>query len=170
MGIIELVRMIKQKDPAARSYAEVLLYQGLWAVIYHRIAHFLYRLGAFFLARLVSQLARFLTGIEIHPGAKIGRAVFIDHGGGTVIGETCEIGDHVVIYQGVTLGGTGKGGQKRHPSVGSNVLIGAGATILGPIHIGHDSKIGACSLVFKDVPPHTTIVAAAARNKEDAST
>jgi len=155
----EDIRCIMDRDPAARSVLEVLLtYAGLHALWFYRVAHWLYLRRRFTLARMVSQFARFVTGIEIHPGAKIGRGVFIDHGSGVVIGETAEIGDNVTIYQGVTLGGTGKEKGKRHPTVGNNVLISTGAKILGAITIGDNSKIGAGSVVLKDVPPNSTVV------------
>lgn len=155
----QLARAIQARDPARPSLAEVILcYPGLHAVFFHRIAHWLYERKLRFLARLVSQLSRHLTGIEIHPGAKIGKNLFIDHGAGTVIGETAEIGDNVTIYHGVTLGGTGKDTGKRHPTVGNNVFIGAGAQILGPIRIGDGAKIGAGAVVVKDVAPGTTVV------------
>ena len=137
MGLWEDAKNIRDKDPAARNVAEVIiLYPGFHVLVTHKIAHFLYRHHCFFLARLVSQLARHLTGIEIHPGAKIGRKLFIDHGMGIVFGETTEIGDNCTIYHGVTLGGTGKDTGKRHPTLGNNVLIGAGAKVLGPVYIG----------------------------------
>ena len=158
MKIRQLTKFIREQDPAIRSRLELLLYQGLWAIIYHRAAHWLYRRRLFLLSRLVSQISRFFTGIEIHPGAIIGNAVFIDHGAGVVIGETCEIGDNVVIYQGVTLGGTGKDVGKRHPTIGDNVVIGAGAAVLGPIKVGTGSKIGAGTVVLRDVPPNSTVV------------
>ncbi|EQB95850.1 serine acetyltransferase, partial [Geobacillus sp. A8] len=143
----------------ARSYLEVILtYSGLHAIWAHRIAHALYKRKFYFLARLISQISRFFTGIEIHPGAKIGRRFFIDHGMGVVIGETCEIGDNVTVYQGVTLGGTGKEKGKRHPTIKDNCLIAAGAKVLGSITIGENSKIGAGSVVLKDVPPNSTVV------------
>lgn len=148
-----------KNDPAARTKLEVLLlYQSIHVLIFYRIAHGLYKIKLFFLARLVSQLGRFFTGIEIHPGAKIGKGLFIDHGMGVVIGETAEIGDNVTIYHGVTLGGTGKDNGKRHPTVGNNVIIGCGAKILGPISIGDGAKIGANSVVLKDVPKGKTVV------------
>jgi serine O-acetyltransferase len=148
-----------EKDPAARNAIEViLLYQGLHAIIFHRISAFLLRHKMRFLARFVSQYARFLTGIEIHPGAKIGKGLFIDHGYGVVIGETSIIGDNVLIYQGVTLGGTGKQKGKRHPTIGSNVVIGGGAKVLGDITIGDNSYVGANAVVIKDVPPNSTVV------------
>lgn len=155
----EDIRVVFERDPAAKSVLEVLLcYPGLHAVWFHRLAHRLYRRQFFLLARLVSHLARFLTGIEIHPGAKIGRGFFIDHGAGVVIGETTEIGDNVTLYQGVTLGGTGKEKGKRHPTIGNNVVISAGAKILGSFTVGDNSKIGAGSVVLKPVPPDCTVV------------
>jgi len=158
--IIEEAKNILKKDPAAKSLLEViLLYPGLHALIYHRIAHWFYVRKHFVIARWISQFARHRTGIEIHPGAKIGKGLFIDHGMGVVIGETAEIGDNVTIFHGVTLGGTGKEKNvKRHPTVGDNVVIGAGAKILGPIKIGNNAKIGANSVVLKDVPPYGTVV------------
>jgi serine O-acetyltransferase len=153
------VRAVLERDPAAKSILEVLLcYPGYHALLFHRVAHFLYRCGLTLLARMVSQLSRFLTGIEIHPGAVIGDAFFIDHGMGVVIGETTEIGDNVTIYQGVTLGGTGKEKGKRHPTVRDNVVIGAGAKVLGPIEIGSNARIGAGSVVLNPVPPGSTVV------------
>lgn len=149
---------IKEKDPAARSNLEILLYPSLYAIINHRIGHFLYKRKLYFLSRLISQINRFFTGIEIHPGAIIGKRFFIDHGMGVVIGETAEIGNDVTIYHGVTLGGTGKDKGKRHPTVGNNVTIGAGAKILGPIIIGNDVKIGSNSVVLRDVPNGATAV------------
>ena len=158
MRIRYLAKFIREHDPAIRSNIELLLYQGLWAIIFHRMAHWMYKKRLFLLSRLVSQISRFLTGIEIHPGAIIGDSVFIDHGAGVVIGETCEIGNNVVIYQGVTLGGTGKDVGKRHPTIGNNVVIGAGTAVLGPIHVGHNSKLGAGTVVLRDVPPNSTVV------------
>lgn len=150
---------VLQRDPAAKSMAEVMLcYPGLKALKAHRRANVLFRKGHVLLARMLSQRARHQTGIEIHPGAEIGRRVFIDHGDGVVIGETTIIGDDVTIYQGVTLGGTGKDVGKRHPTIGSNVTIGAGAKVLGPINIGNNVKIGAGSIVLKDVPDNCTVV------------
>ncbi len=147
------------KDPAAKSKWEVLFtYSGVKALFYYRIAHKLHIRGHRLLARILSQRARRKTGIEIHPGAVIGEGLFIDHGAGVVIGETTEIGDNVTIYQGVTLGGTGKDVGKRHPTIGNNVMISAGAKILGPVVIGDNSKVGAGSVVLKNVPPHSTIV------------
>lgn len=143
---------IQQKDPAARNIFEViLLYPGFHALFSHRIAHFFYNIKLFFIARLISQLTRFFTGIEIHPGATIGKRLMIDHGMGIVIGETAVIGNDCVIYHQVTLGGTGKEKLKRHPTIGNNVLIGAGAKLLGPINIGDNVKIGAGSVVLKSV-------------------
>lgn len=156
---------IMDKDPAARSKVEVfLLYPSIHALISYRIAHFFYKNKFFFLARLISQLSRFFTGIEIHPGAIIGKGLFIDHGMGVVIGETAEIGNNVTIYHGVTLGGTGKDKGKRHPTVGNNVIIGCGAKVLGPITIGDGAKIGANAVVLKDVPTGVTAVGKPARN------
>ncbi|NYZ73826.1 serine O-acetyltransferase [Candidatus Micrarchaeota archaeon] len=148
-----------ERDPAARSILEVLLcYPGLHALILHRFAHRLYLARIPLIPRLISHGTRFITGIEIHPGAKIGKKFFIDHGMGSVIGETTEIGDNVTMYQGVTLGGTGKHSGKRHPTLGDNVVVGANATILGPVHIGAGSRIGAGSVVVRDVPHDSTIV------------
>ncbi|AKP45500.1 serine O-acetyltransferase EpsC [Bacillus smithii] len=155
----EDIEVVFEQDPAARSYLEVILtYSGLHAIWAHRIAHALFKRKFYFLARVISQVSRFFTGIEIHPGAKIGRKLFIDHGMGVVIGETCEIGDNVTLYQGVTLGGTGKEKGKRHPTVKDNALIATGAKVLGSITIGENSKIGAGSVVLKDVPPNSTVV------------
>lgn len=155
----EDVDVIFDQDPAARSYVEVILtYAGLHAVWSHRLAHVFYRKKFFFIARVISQISRFFTGVEIHPGAKIGRRFFIDHGMGVVIGETCEIGDNVTIYQGVTLGGTGKEKGKRHPTLKNHVLVASGAKVLGAITIGEESKIGAGSVVLKDVPNYSTVV------------
>lgn len=154
----EAVQVVKEKDPAIKSTVEVLLYPSFWAVINHRIAHSLYKKKMFFLSRLVSQASRLLTGIEIHPGAQIGKRFFIDHGMGVVIGETAEIGDNVMLYHGVTLGGTGKEKNKRHPTVGDNVMIGAGTIVLGPVTIGSNTKIGAGSVVTQDIPDNVTAV------------
>lgn len=155
----EDIRCIMEQDPAARSTAEVVItYSGLHAVWFHRIAHWLFQRNMHFSARAVSQFSRWVSGIEIHPGAKIGRRLFIDHGMGVVIGETCEIGNDVTIYQGVTLGGTGKEQGKRHPTLEDGVLIAAGAKVLGSITVGRNSKVGAGSVVLKDVPPNATVV------------
>jgi serine O-acetyltransferase len=157
--IKEDITVVFEQDPAARSSIEVVLtYSGLHAIWLHRIAHRLYKHRWFFLARTISQFSRLVTGIEIHPGATIGRRLFIDHGMGVVIGETCEIGDNVTIFQGVTLGGTGKEKGKRHPTVKDNALIATGAKVLGSIIIGENAKIGAGSVVLKDVPPNSTVV------------
>ena len=155
----ETLQAYKARDPAARSSIEVfLLYPGVHAVINHRIAHWLYRHRLRFLARAVSQWSRFWTGVEIHPGANIGRRFVIDHGMGIVIGETAELGDDVLLYQGVTLGGTGKDKGKRHPTIGSNVMIGAGAKVLGPFKVGDNSRIAANAVVLKEIPPDSTAV------------
>jgi serine O-acetyltransferase len=155
----EDVEIVFEQDPAARSYIEVILtYSGLHAIWAHRVAHALYKRKFFFLARAVSQISRFFTGIEIHPAATIGRRFFIDHGMGVVIGETCEIGDNVTVFQGVTLGGTGKEKGKRHPTIKDHALIATGAKVLGSITVGAYSKIGAGSVVLKDVPDHSTVV------------
>lgn len=155
----EDIKTVFDQDPAARSTFEVLLtYSGLHAIWAHRLAHALYKRKLFFLARMISQVSRFFTGIEIHPGAVIGRRFFMDHGMGIVIGETCEIGDDVIVYQGVTLGGTGKEKGKRHPTIENNALIATGAKVLGNILIGENSKIGAGSVVLKDVPSNSTVV------------
>ena len=157
--LYEDAKNIKEKDPAATNILYViLLYQGFHVLIYHKIAHFLYEYKLYFLARLVSQFARFITGIEIHPGAKIGKRLFIDHGMGIVIGETATIGNDCTIYHGVTLGGTGKDKKKRHPDVGNNVMIGCGAKVLGPIKIGDNVKIGANAVVLKDIEKNNTYV------------
>lgn len=156
---------VMENDPAARGKIEVfLLYPTIHALIAYRIAHYFYNKKLFFIARLISQISRVFTGIEIHPGAKIGRGLVIDHGMGVVIGETAEIGDDVLLYHGVTLGGTGKDKGKRHPTLGNNVVIGAGAKVLGPIYIGSNSKIGANSVVLKDVPDGATAVGIPAKN------
>lgn len=159
----ESVEVVREKDPALKSAVEVLLYPSFWAVVNHRIAHFLYRKKLLVPARVVSQLSRFLTGIEIHPGATIGRRFFIDHGAGIVIGETAEIGDNVMLYHGVTLGGTGKQKNKRHPTVEDNVMIGAGTIVLGPVTIGANTKVGAGSVVTQDLPPNVTAVGSPVR-------
>ena len=160
----ETIRAYKQRDPAARSSLEIfLLYPGIGAVIGHRVAHFFYVHKLRFLARCVSQWSRFWTGIEIHPGAKIGRRLVIDHGMGIVIGETAEIGDDVLLYQGVTLGGTGKEHGKRHPTLGNNVLVGAGAKILGPFKVGDNARIASGAVVLEEIPPDATAVGVPAR-------
>lgn len=158
------VELVKSRDPAAKSAAEILLlYPGLHAMFAYRIANKLYKSKHFFSARFISQAARSLTGIEIHPGATIGEGLFIDHGMGVVIGETTVIGDNCTLYQGVTLGGTGKDQGKRHPTLGDNVLVGAGARVLGPISIGNNSKIASGAVVLKDVPENSTAVGIPAR-------
>lgn len=157
--IREDVRSIRERDPAARTGVEVLLlYSGLHAVIAYRISHWFFRHRLFFIARFISQYAKFRTGIEIHPGATIGKGIFIDHGMGVVIGETTEIGDYCTLYQGVTLGGTGKEKGKRHPTLGNNVMVGAGAKILGPVRVGDNAKVGANALVLFEVPSNSTAV------------
>lgn len=157
--IKEDIKTVFERDPAARSVLEVLLcYPGLHAIWLHRIAHWLWNRNFKLLARLISHFSRWLTGIEIHPGAKIGRRFFIDHGMGVVIGETAEIGDDVTLYHQVTLGGTSTKKGKRHPTLGNNVVVGAGAKILGPIKIGDNCKVGANSVVIRDVPPNSTVV------------
>ena len=158
------IRVIRDRDPAATSDLEVaLLYSGFHAVLLYRVSHKLYENKKFFAARLVSQGARFLTGIEIHPGAKIGRGLFIDHGSGVVIGETTEIGDNCTLYQGVTLGGTGKHVGKRHPTLGNNVMVGSGAKVLGPFRIGDNTKIAANAVVLNEIPDNCTAVGIPAR-------
>ena len=155
---------ILQRDPAARNYFEViLLYPGLHAIVSHRYAHFFYKHKMFLIARIISQISRMFTGIEIHPGAKIGKGLFIDHGMGLVIGETTEIGDNCTIYQNVTLGGTGKEKGKRHPTIGNNVLIGCGAKVLGPFKVGDNAKIAANAVVLYEVPDNSTAVGVPAR-------
>lgn len=157
--IREQIDTIFREDPAAKSVLEIVLcYPGFHAILLHRLAHRLYRAGIPLIPRLISQVSRFLTGIEIHPGAKIGRRFFIDHGMGVVIGETAEIGDDVLLYQGVTLGGTGKEKGKRHPTIGNNVVIGTGAKVLGSIRLGDHVKVGAGSVVVHPVPDHSTVV------------
>ena len=153
------IKSVFEKDPAATNYIEVLLtYSGLHAVIFYRISHVLLKMGVPFFPRYISQMGRFFTGIEIHPGAQIGKEFFIDHGMGVVIGETTIIGDDVLLYQGVTLGGTGQERGKRHPTIGNNVVVGAGAKVLGNITIGDNSYIGSNAVVIKDVPPNSTVV------------
>ena len=158
------IQSIKDRDPAARNTFEIILtYTGLHALIFYRISHKFYTMKCYTLARIVSQLGRFWTGIEIHPGAKIGKGLFIDHGMGVVIGETAEIGDNCLIYQGVTLGGTGKEKGKRHPTLGNNVMVGAGARILGPFKVGDNAKIAANAVVLEEIPPNSTAVGVPAR-------
>lgn len=160
----EDIRAIKERDPAARNSIEIFfLYSGLHAIWWHRISHFFYKRHLRGVARWISQCGRFWTGIEIHPGATIGHGLFIDHGMGVVIGETTEIGDNVTIYQGVTLGGTGKDVGKRHPTIGNNVMIGSGAKVLGPFKVGDNSKIAANAVVLSEVPPNSTCVGVPAR-------
>lgn len=163
-NLLNDARSIAERDPAAKSVFEVImLYPGFHAVVFHRIAHWFYKRKMFFIARSISQINRFITGIEIHPGAVIGNGLFIDHGMGVVIGETAEIGDNCTIYHGVTLGGTGKDKGKRHPTIGNNVLVGAGAKILGPIKVGDNARIGAGSVVMEEVEPNTTVTGPKAR-------
>ncbi|BAZ46792.1 serine O-acetyltransferase [Chondrocystis sp. NIES-4102] len=158
-SLIADFRIIFERDPAARNWLEVLVcYPGLQALFFHRIAHWLYKIGIPFLPRFISHLSRFLTGIEIHPGAQVGKGIFIDHGMGVVIGETAIVGDYSLIYQGVTLGGTGKESGKRHPTLGENVVVGGGAKVLGNIQIGNNVRIGAGSVVLQDVPSNCTVV------------
>lgn len=157
--MIDFLRAYKSYDPAAKSYAEILfLYPGPKAVFWHRLANFFYRHRAFFLARLMSEVGRFLTGIEIHPGATLGRRLVIDHGMGVVIGETAVIGDDCIIFHGVTLGGTRFDPVKRHPTIGNKVMIGAGAKILGPVTIGDNVMVGANTMITKDIPPNVTVI------------
>ena len=156
--IREEIAVIRERDPAIHSNLEVFLYPSYKAIRYYRRAHKHYLKGHYFLARYISQKARAKTGIEIHPGARIGKRLFIDHGAGVIIGETCEIGDDVTLYQGVTLGGTGKEQGKRHPTIGNNVMISTGAKVLGSFKIGDNSKIGAGSVVLEEVPPGSTVI------------
>lgn len=162
-GIRDDARAIRRSDPAARNWWEVALYPGLHAVTLHRLSHRLWTAGIPFLPRLMSQLSRFLTGIEIHPGAQIGHEFFIDHGMGVVIGETTVVGDRVILYQGVTLGGTGKQTGKRHPTLGNDIVVGVGAKVLGAITLGDGARIGAGAVVVKDVPAHSTAIGVPAR-------
>ncbi len=157
------VRAILRNDPAARNVAEVVLYPGLHAIILHRLANWIWKRRIPFVPRLISQIGRFFTGIEIHPGAKIGRGFFIDHGMGVVIGETSEIGNWVMLYQGVTLGGTGKQRGKRHPTLEDHVVVGVGAIVLGAITIGEGARVGGGAVVVKDVPPYSTAIGVPAR-------
>ncbi len=168
MGFIREIKKdihsVMERDPAASSALEVLLtYSGVHAVIVHRLAHWFYKHGHKVIARIISQTMRGITGIEIHPGAKIGKGLLIDHGSGVVIGETAEIGDYCLLYQGCTLGGTGKDHGKRHPTLGNNVMVGAGAKILGPFKVGDNAKIAANAVVLKEVPPNSTAVGVPAR-------
>ena len=162
MGMVSYVReeiqVIRERDPAIKSNMEVFLYPSFKAILHYRVAHKLYKKKHYFLARWISQRAVRKTGIEIHPGATIGKGLFIDHGSGVIIGETAELGDNVTLYQGVTLGGTGKEQGKRHPTLGDNVMVSAGAKVLGSFKIGENSKIGAGSVVLKEVPPNCTVV------------
>ncbi len=158
ISIIEDIKAIYRNDPAARNI-EFLLYSGFHAILIHRFTHLLWKLRIPFIPRLLSQITRFLTGIEIHPGAKIGKGFFIDHGMGVVIGETTEIGNNCVLFHNVTLGGTGKHKGKRHPTMGNNVMIGTGAILLGPIKVGNNVRIGANTFILmQDVPDNTTVV------------
>lgn len=158
------IESVKSRDPAAKSSLEVLLlYPGVHAVLSHRVSHWLYKNKCYFLARVNSELSRFFTGIEIHPGAKIGKGLFIDHGTGVVIGETAEIGDECTIYQGVTLGGTGKHKGKRHPTLGNNVMVGCGAKVLGPFKVGDNAKIAAGAVVLDSVEENSTAVGVPAK-------
>jgi len=164
MKFIEDIKNVFYRDPAARSWVEVLFcYPGLHALWFYRFANFFWKAKFYFVARFISNIARTLTGIEIHPGAKLGKRFFIDHGMGVVIGETAIVGDDVLIYQGVVLGGTSLEKKKRHPTVGDNVVIGAGAIVLGAITLGNHSRVGAGSVVLHDVPPHSTAVGVPAR-------
>ena len=159
MHLIEDIRAYRRNDPAARSAVEVLLlYNGLHATIWYRVAHWFYLHKMFFVARWISQLTKWFTGIEIHPAAKIGRRLVIDHGTGIVIGATAEIGDDCLLYQGVTLGGTGKDVGKRHPTLGNNIMVGAGAKVLGPFKVGDNARIAANSVVLREVPENATVV------------
>ena len=162
MGVVsyvkEEIQVIRERDPAIKSNMEVFLYPSFKAILHYRVAHKLYKKGHYVMARWISQRAVRKTGIEIHPGATIGKGLFIDHGSGVIIGETAELGDNITLYQGVTLGGTGKEHGKRHPTIGNNVMISAGAKVLGSITIGDNCKIGAGSVVLKPVPPNSTVV------------
>ena len=163
-NLMETLEAYQRRDPAARSKLEIfLLYQGVHATLYHRLAHWLYCHNRKFLARFVSQWSRFWTGIEIHPGAKIGRRLVIDHGMGIVIGETAEVGDDCLIYHGVTLGGTGKDQGKRHPTIGNNVLLSTGSKVLGPFKVGDGARIAANAVVLKEIPENATAVGVPAR-------
>lgn len=157
-GVMNYLKNIFKNDPACSNFLVVLLYPTVWAMLNHRIAHFFYKMHLKFLARFISQVSRFVTGIEIHPAAKIGKNLFIDHGLGVVIGETTIIGDNCTLFQGVTLGGTGKETGKRHPTLGNHVVVGAGAKLLGNIQVGNYARIGANAVVLKDVPDYATAV------------
>ncbi len=160
----EEIDSVKKRDPAARNALEIVLtYSGLHAVLAYRVAHYFYKKDMFITARIISQAARFVTGIEIHPGAQIGKGLFIDHGSGVVIGETAIIGDNCLIYQGVTLGGTGKDKGKRHPTLGNNVMVGSGARVLGPFTVGDNAKIAANAVVLEEVPANSTAVGVPAK-------
>ncbi len=156
--IIEFIKTVKEKDPAFKKSYEIIIYPFFYTMLFYRISSKLYNNKIIFISKFISNFSRFLTGIEIHPAAKIGKNLFIDHGMGVVIGETCVIGDNVTLYQGVTLGGTGKNKGDRHPKVGDNVIIGCGAKVLGNIKIGNNAKIGANAVVLKEVPPNSTAV------------
>lgn len=162
MGVVsyvkEEIQVIRERDPAIKSNMEVFLYPSFKAILHYRVAHKLYKKGHYVMARWISQRAVRKTGIEIHPGATIGKGLFIDHGSGVIIGETAELGDNITLYQGVTLGGTGKEQGKRHPTLGDNVMVSAGAKVLGSFKIGENSKIGAGSVVLKEVPANCTVV------------
>ena len=159
MGYIKnQIKVIKERDPAFKTSAEVFLYPSFYALLFHKWGHWFYKRKHFFIARMISQIGRGLTGIEIHPGATIGKGLFIDHGMGVVIGETCEIGDNVTIYHGVTLGGTGKEHGKRHPTIGNNVMISTGAKVLGPFKVGDNSRIAANAVVLQEIPEDSTVV------------
>jgi serine O-acetyltransferase len=165
MALLDTIQSIKKRDPAAKSYLEIiLLYPGVHALGWYRIARVFYKIHFYFLARLISQFARFLTGIEIHPGATIGKRLFIDHGLGVVIGETSIIGDDVTLYHGVTLGGKSLESVKRHPTIGNNVVLGAGSKIMGNISIGDHSMVGANAVVTKSLPPHSVVGGVPARS------
>ena len=163
MIIIDDIRAVFHGDPAARNIFEVLMYPGLYAIWFHRLAHLLYKIHVPVIPRFISQVSRFLTGIEIHPGAKLGRFFFIDHGMGTVIGETAEVGEHCILYHQVTLGGTGLIKGKRHPTIGNHCVIGAGAKVLGNITVGDNCKIGAAAVVTRNIPANSTVVGNPAR-------
>lgn len=165
MALLDTIQSIKKRDPAAKSYLEIIfLYPGVHALVWYRIARVFYKIHFYFLARLISQFARFLTGIEIHPGATIGKRLFIDHGLGVVIGETSVIGDDVTMYHGVTLGGKSLESVKRHPTIGNNVVLGAGCKIMGNILIGDNSMVGANAVVTKSLPPHSVVGGVPARS------